>query len=495
MKKMFATLLASFFVMAGFAQSSKIEGAWVQLNEDGTKIIPNVKCLLPDGRVIGLTIGEDRNSTRPWLLGTYEIVDDSTYIEHLTFHTSIAFQRDIKQSFKRLNDSILITTYINRYVNGIDIQVAEGWKKLDVPTEEFAGRWDESQQQALTMFHRVPPEGKSVEEYGDELYEGFKKAKEANDLDRACEILLVRAEMDTTNLSWQRDVMQLFLDTKALPAIADKIANRYVRLAEQQAPTPTDTSVVNAYRMRGFLYVNFGNSYMDRCMSNFEKSIKLSEASGRPYDKDDGVSFLVLAFSCLPQGEHEKMMEYSDKAIDIFEKAPGVSSAQKGEGYFIKAMGLGAMDKCEEAIDMLLHKAAPLLIDEQGKPLPKVDNEVYLYAFSNFGELFCQNPNDKKIVKEYKQFMKDKLLCGIIQEDKDNLLKGEYYIVEMNDWNIENTECGTAESNHFVIQKDGNHFVVDLKEGEKLGSMVIKTVDPSFKQQIVKNWKNFKKKK
>ena len=65
----------------------------------------------------------------------------------------------------------------------------------------------------------------------------------------------------------------------------------------------------------------------------------------------------------------------------------------------------------------------------------------------------------------------------------------------MNDWNIENTECGTAESNHFVIQKDGNHFVVDLKEGEKLGNMVIKTVDPSFKQQIVKNWKNFKKKK
>ena len=260
MRRLFAIILTGLFVLSGFAQSSKIEGTWVQMNAEGTKIIPNVKCILPDGKILGLSFSEDFKNKAPWFLGTYEVLDDSTYIEHLTFHSSIAFQRDIKQTYQRLNDSILITSYINRFANGVDVPAVEGWKKMDFPAQEYAEHWDEIQQQALTMFERIPPQGKTVEQYGDELYKAFEQSKDKN-LDRAHDILLVRAELDTTNLSWQRDMLKFYMDTKGLPAIADKIANRYVRLTEQQAPTPTDTAVVNAYLMRGTLYSNFGNSF------------------------------------------------------------------------------------------------------------------------------------------------------------------------------------------------------------------------------------------
>lgn len=495
MKKLFATLLASIFVIAGFAQSSKIEGTWAQLNEDGTKIKPNVKCFLPDGKILGISFSEDLKNKAPWFIGTYEVLDDSTYIEHLTFHSSIAYQRDIKQSFQRLNDSVLITNYFNRYANGIDVPVIEGWKKMDFPAQEYAEHWDEMQQQALTMFERIPPQGKTVAQYGDELYKSFEQFKKSNNLDRANDQLLVRAELDTTNLEWQKDVLTFYAEIKGLPAIADKIANRYVRLAEQQAPTPTDTAVVNAYLMRGILYSNFGMPFFKKSKSDCLKSIQLTEASGRPYGKGDGVAFFMLAFSYLPEENHAKVIEYCDKALDIFENTPDVSNAQKGECYFLKGITLSKLDKNKEAIDILLHKAAPLYIDEQGKPMPKIENEIYPYAFFSFGEALCQNPKDKQLAKDYEQFMADKLLCGVTDGQNEKLPKGEYYIMEMGDWAIDGVNCFKAESNHYVMQKDGNHLVIDLNDNEKLGGQIIlKTVDPSFKQQVIKNWKDYKKK-
>ena len=102
---------------------------------------------------------------------------------------------------------------------------------------------------------------------------------------------------------------------------------------------------------------------------------------------------------------------------------------------------------------------------------------------------------DKQLANDYQQFMADKLLCGITDGQNEKLPKGEYYIVEMNDWTIDGVNCFKAENSHYVMQKDGNHLVIDLNNGESLGGQIIlKAVDPSSKQQVVKNWKNYKKK-
>ena len=498
MKKLFVTLMTSIFVMAGFAQSSKIEGTWAMFNADDGKVIPNFKSYLSDGKILGISFSEDLKNKAPWFIGTYEVLDDSTLIEHLTFHSSISFQRDIKQEFKRENDSILVSRYFNRFANAIDVPVIEAWKKVDFSAQEYVEHWDEIQQQALAMFERIPPQGKTVEQYGDELYKAFEQFK-GNNLDRAHDILVVRAELDTTNLSWQRDVLQFYNDTKGLPAIADKIANRYVRLAEQQAPTPTDTSVITAYRNRGCLYANaatVGPKFAEQSERDFKKCLELQKVSGRPFKKNEGVILWYLAYLQLPKQDFEKGLEYCDKAIEVFESDPEVSAPQKGEAYFLKGMILSETDHNREAIDLLLNKAMPCYIDEQGKPMPKIENEIYPYTFFAFGSALCQNPKDKQLVKDYQQFMADKLLCGVTDGQNEKLPKGEYYIMEANSWTIEDVNCFKTENDHYVMQKDGNHLVVDLADDEKLGGRIIlKTVDSSFKQQVIKNWKNYKKKK
>ena len=69
----------------------------------------------------------------------------------------------------------------------------------------------------------------------------------------------------------------------------------------------------------------------------------------------------------------------------------------------------------------------------------------------------------------------------------------QYYIVEINNWTVEKPGA-VGEKNHFVFQKDGNHTVVEPKEGEELGcSLSVKKVDAATKKDIIKQWKAFKK--
>lgn len=499
MKKLFATLFASLVAMAGSAQSSPIEGSWIMLTNDGSGPQPFIKNFCPDGRVFGISFSQEFKTQYPWYIGSYKMLDDSTYVEHITYHSNVTFQHDIQFVYKRENDSILITTYNNRFANAIDVPVVEGWKKVDFPVKDYADHLDDIKQQALTMYNRVPKPGVTVEQYGEELYKNYEKFKGENNLEAANEVLLVRAELDTTNVQWQADVLQFYLEIKGLPAITDKIAERYVRLAEQQAPTPTDTSVVNAYRIRGGLYGNASHvqsAFGDKARSDINKALELQKASGRPFTKDDGVSYMLLAYSYLPLEQWDQVLENCEKAIDIFEKAPNVTNQQKGEGYFLKALTLSSMNKKKEAIDVLLHKTAPLFIDEQGKPMPKIESEVYPYAFYAYGELICQNPQDKQLAKEYQQFMADKVPCGVTDGQNAKLPKGEYYIMEMGSWTIDEVKCLEMHNNHYVMQKDGNFLEIDLGDDEKLGGQVIvKTVDPSYKQQIIKLWKKYKKNK
>ena len=202
---------------------------------------------------------------------------------------------------------------------------------------------------------------------------------------------------------------------------------------------------------------------------------------------------MSLAFLVGASHNEEKCLDYLNQCIEIFENDPQTLARQKADAYMFKGMTLGEMEKYQEAIE-ILQKAIPLNIDEQGNDLPKNTAEIYPQIFKYYGFMLDHNPKDKKTVKALQQFMADKLPVGEIYKKNDYNLLGEYYIVEMNNWTVEKpADIGDIHA-HYVFQKDGNHIVVDLKEGEELGcSLNVKKVDAATKQEVIKQWKAFKK--
>ena len=177
-----------------------------------------------------------------------------------------------------------------------------------------------------------------------------------------------------------------------------------------------------------------------------------------------------------------------------------MSAKQLGDAYFMKGMILSGKEQNREAIDVMLQKAVPLFVEEQGKPMPKIEMEIHPVVFSLYGRMLEKAPKDKKLIKEFQRFMADKVMCGLVINNTGKAheagLEGEYYVMEADDWNVESLAAFERGCKHFVLQKDGKHTEIDLEEDQELGAqMLVKTVDPSYKQQIVKLWKNYKKKK
>ena len=496
MKKLLFSVLTCIFAVACWAQSPKLEGAWVKLTPDMTYTSYG-KVFLPDGKFYGVSFSKDMKNYSTWIMGSYKMLNDSTYLERDDFNSSITYQHDIIHVFKWESDSIFVSRYSERKSNGVLIPDTEIWKRIDFPIQDVVANWDSLYQQALVSFGRVPREGQTVAQFADELYKDSERFKKANNMERANEALLIRAELDTTNLEWQRDVL-LFYVNKALPASADKYANRILWLAEQQAPSPTDTLVVEAYRLRGYLYqsaIGLDRTYAEQVQRAFKKSLELQKASGRPLSVSDGMSLKSLAYVELALKDNDASLNSINQAIDLLENTSGVLDEQKGDTYVLKAFILSKSNRYQESNDVLFNKALPLFPDTPDQPSPKRINEIYPQVFSNYISLMCAQPKDKRVVKDYEKFMADKVVMASLYGMNKYQLQGEYYVMESDNWTMEKPTC-FEDARHLVLQKDGSHVVADYEEGEKpFIAMLVKTVAPSEKQRIIKLWKDYKKKK
>jgi len=127
--------------------------------------------------------------------------------------------------------------------------------------------------------------------------------------------------------------------------------------------------------------------------------------------------------------------------------------------------------------------------------MQKVSNEIYPLMFQLYGKLYRKNPKDKKVTSDYKDFMADKMLCvDIIDTQNKWGLKGSYYVMERDGWTIDSPyPCQTdSDATYYLLQKDGKHTVINQ---EKLdGQVRIVPVDKKWKQQTLKNWKDYKRK-
>ena len=76
-------------------------------------------------------------------------------------------------------------------------------------------------------------------------------------------------------------------------------------------------------------------------------------------------------------------------------------------------------------------------------------------------------------------------------------LLGSYYILETDDWDMEHLVSMNGDdvkkTKHYLLQKDGVNYRVNLKEGQKLNAnMHVVTVDGKWKEQILRQWKKLK---
>lgn len=492
MKKWFILLAVCTLPMMAMAQKSALVGAWQQLDANG-RPTTQFKFFMPDGRLLGLSYNSDLTNSSVWFMSDYTVLNDTSYVDHAFYHSNIGYQRDYLFTFHQENDSVMVTNYVDYRTNNNRIEMTERWKKSDRPLPVYTdAEWQALLQKSLVEFDRLPAEGQTVEQYAQKLYDKAEDYKKSNKLVQACEALLIRAELDTTNLQWQKDAYDLFIENRSASSVAEKMANRYIRLKEAIAPAANDTSVVNAYRTKAGLYLYRGNAAKQQFREYITKTIALETSAGLQPSKDYGYDYLVLAMSYMNEGDFEVAYDNILKSIDIMEKASDVSKLQLSEAYIVKAVVLRNMKLDREAIDLALNKTVPLLNDESGQE--NLSGHVYPFILNSYETLLEKTPKDKKLLKEYQQFLSDKLLYDVFHStDKKRNLFGKYLVLERGQWTLEKPTA-TFDDTYMLIQQDGKYMDFTKEEGEETeGMIVLEVVDAAKKKDIIKQWKAYRK--
>ena len=494
MKKLFVLFLSGVLSLTATAQEASLVGTWQQLDSNGFPTT-SVKVFMPDGKLLGQSFNEDFTVSSVWFMSNYKMLNDSSYIDHAFYHSSPYYQRDYYFTFYMENDSVLVSKYIDYRNNGFGTVVQERWKKMNRPMLVFTdAEWEALHQKSLVEFERVPKEGQTVKQYAKELDAKALEYGKTQKFDRIIDALLIRAELDTTNLWWQKDAFGAFMDYHVAPSIAEKLCNRIIRLTEAAATSPTDSAVIAMYRQKAFMYANRGVNGRNDVVKTMEQLVAKDEQAGvltSLYGYD--CNYLALTYNRMD--DYDNCYKYATKAVDIFEQLPNVPNAEMANIYFTKTIGLATTKHLREAIDLALDKVVPLSINEEGESQAFLSNEVYPFVYGCYQLLSEDNPKDKKLGKEVQQFMTDKLLYAVFKStDKELNLFGEYLVLERGEWNVETPLLNDSTPTHFVLMKDDEFISLDLKDDQDFDAMpVIKPVDAATKKDIIKRWKAYKK--
>lgn len=498
MKKLLVLFASGLLTLTALAQKSSLVGSWVMLDSKGFPTT-SVKTFMPDGKLLGQSFNSDFTVSSVWFMSNYKMLNDTSFVDHAFYHSDINYQRDFFFTFHMENDSVLATSYIDYRGNNARVDVRERWKKMDRPVPVFSdAEWEALHQKSLVEFDRLPKEGQTTEQYAQELYDKAQDYIKRSKLDYAFESLLVRAELDTTNIQWQDNAITFLLEQKAAPSVAEKLADRYISLSEAVAPVANDTSVIKAYRLKAYLLNYRGNPSVSQVRELAAKCIEMEKAAGNKPTKDYALDYFLMAMTYLPEGEFDVIQDYALKSIDIMEKASDVSEQQKGEAYFLLAMSQMQTGHLQEAIDILTNKVQKQFVDEQGQPMPRVYGDVWPLIVENYEDLLLKNPKDKKVLKAYREFLADKMICAKFEATNRELnVWGEHYVMERDSWTVENPIVVASHAKHYLLLKDGEFTDVNFKsEDDRLGAtFLVVPCDAAKKQELIRQWKEYRKNK
>lgn len=324
MKKTLCTIIACMTFLSLLAQENPLVGMWNMVGPDG-QLTKGGKMFLPDGRMYGYGYNDDFTDISTWIMANYDIVNDSTYVEHVFFHTDITYQSiDLEMKFKVVPDpKAIISTYTYIQPNGSPREVTELWvKDTSANTQKFMERasqkWDSLHQQALKDNGRVPDEGETVEQRGEKLASFIQTSYQNNKMDEAYAALLARAELDPTNLRWQQELVLFCNALNIAPTPSITYAKRFLSLAEAQAASPTDSTL----QMSVFALAKF---YL--MQNKFQEGYQLlrdhlaaEEASQSQPNPVTPVLYNMLSGALCPRLEKwDESYEYAMKSIKALE--------------------------------------------------------------------------------------------------------------------------------------------------------------------------------
>lgn len=323
MKKTFCTLVACVAFLSSLqAQENPLVGMWTLMNNG--QPTPSGKIFFPDGRMYGYTFNDDGTDMSTWIMANYDTVNDSTYIEKPFFHTAINYQEtELEMTFKMAPDSqsyVSSFTYIQP--NGSRPRAMELWTKDANPDhQKYIDRvskdWDELHQQALKQYNRIPAEGETVEEKGTKLLALIQANLMNNKLDPAYEALLVCAELDPSNLEWQRNLVNFYHATNSAPSPSIAYGKRLLNLAKAQASSPRDSTLQQSVFLLTRLHLIQGN--LEEGCQLLRDQLAAEEACQDAPTEITGILYNIAGGMCYNMGKWEEALDYALKGIKTFE--------------------------------------------------------------------------------------------------------------------------------------------------------------------------------
>lgn len=484
------------------SQNSLI-GMW-NYSSDDVSLSSNGKMFLPDGHMYGYSFNPDRTNIGTWIMADYQIVNDSTYIEKCFFHASITWQIDVKMTFHVSEDKQTLTTkFTYIYPNGKHVTTTEMWKRVSVAEsqkymDEVQQNWDALHAQALKDYRRVPDEGETIAKRGEKLMGDIHNALKINNVDIAYELLLLRAELDPSNLQWQHDVVKFLQVVGSAPTNARKYAERYMNLTKAQAVSVCDTTVQQSV----IAFFELTNDSVEK-VSVLEKQLHEEEISGEPPTKYTAILYLLSAMIRLENKQYDNALTQAMKGAKIFD-----SVEDEKETYLPLFCNIVVVSTLQGKKDY--ETAIPLLEKSVTLKSELVDHHLALLALCYDKSIQQGNKNERKRLEA---LLKDKLWALDIEEGQDSILKrkgmeaGTYYLLQRGNWQFGDKRMPLEYDDLLIDEGDGIHgdLVLMNEKGNVFQSegdvgcinvrLLLKEYNPAVGAMMKKAWKMYEKDK
>lgn len=482
-------VLGPFHIMA---QETDIVGMWQILNTDGT---PGKygKIFMPDGKLYGYRLEGNDSTMKTWIMGRYRVTSHNKYSENIEYHIDMQYMGQLDFNYSIDSKRELLTTDYTFYgFDGKPIpSVFEKWGRralADDLLKDINENWDKLLSEAREASYYSIPNDTLRNSMADLLFKNVMESKEKGPAQAS--MLMLRAEMDTTNIDWLKDVVEYISFLNMAPSIGEKYTRRLIELSKTKATMSTDTSIVKALGYHGLLFLNQGRT--DESKKIIRQAISLEEKSGRPANMRRGLLYMYLCGASMNEGNASMAYQNACNATEIFEKSTDTPSCQKAIAYEAKAVAKFLQGDATTCLQHL-EESIPLFVGEEGKA--ELEGSVFPMAFGCYGLLCKENPKDKNVRHRYQKFMEDKLLLAI----KTQYSSDTCYIFEIDDWNMNSPYAFDIirENMKSLLICRGDKFYIKevVPEGgkESENAIHIVVVEKTEKKRMMKLWKQYRK--